>query len=375
MATNTPAATAEAEVPEEPAGGLFKRVLPKREVADFCRQLAVLLDAGIPMVRALKILGRRRGSPQMVALVQGVTTDVEAGSAFSTALRTRGPTLPGVVVPLCKAGEKAGELTRNLRHLAETLEHDVEVTDKVRAALIFPLFTLVFTGFVVTGMLLWIAPLFKDTLDQIDGMSMADMPWISRVVFNASDALQSGTVKMLLLGVLIGGAILLYRAATHRSYLLDFMKIRLPLLGYMVTMGAMARFAQTLSALLRTGVPVLESLRLSRATVDNLAIEQAIVAMENSVENGGRMSTPLEEFWYIPEMARDMLVIGEESGSMAEMLENLADVFRAEVDRIQRRLIALIQPVMTMVLGVIVLLVLISMFLPYITVLTGGAFS
>jgi type IV pilus assembly protein PilC len=372
MATNQPAAT-ETEAPVE-TPSMFQRNIPKREVADFCRQLAVLLDAGIPMVRALKILGRRRASPQMMALVQGVTTDVEAGSAFSTALRTRGPGLPGVVVPLARAGETAGELSRNLRHLAETLEHDVEVTDKVRAAMIFPLFTLAFTTFVVIAMLLWIAPLFKETLDQIEGMSMVDMPWISRVVFNLSDALQSGTVKAILVALTIGAGFLLFRAATHRSYLLDFMKIRLPMLGYMVTMGAMARFAQTLSALLRTGVPVLESLRLSRATVDNMALEQAIVAMETSVENGGRMSTPLEEFWYIPEMARDMLVIGEESGSMAEMLENLADVFRAEVDRLQRRVIALIQPVMTMFLGVVVLLVLIAMFLPYITVLTGGAF-
>ncbi len=373
MATNQPAA-AEAEAPAE-ASGMFQRTIPKREVADFCRQLAVLLDAGIPMVRALKILGRRRASPATMAMVQGVTSDVESGAAFSTALRTRGPGLPGVVVPLARAGEKAGELSRNLRHLAETLEHDVEVADKVRAALIFPLFTLMFTALVVIGMLLWIAPLFAQTLDQIDGMNMADMPWISRVVFNLSDAMQSGTVKILLVALFVGGGFMLFRAATHRSYLLDFMKIRLPMLGYMVTMGAMARFAQTLSALLRTGVPVLESLRLSRATVDNMALEQAIVAMETSVENGGRMSTPLEEFWYIPEMARDMLVIGEESGSMAEMLENLADVFRAEVDRLQRRLIALIQPVMTMVLGVVVLGVLISMFLPYITVLTGGTFN
>jgi len=117
---------------------------------------------------------------------------------------------------------------------------------------------------------------------------------------------------------------------------------------------------------------VLESLGLARETVDNMAIEQAVIAMEKSVENGGRMSAPLEEYWYIPELARDMIVIGEESGSMAEMLENLSEVFRAQVDQDQERLVTLIEPVMTMLLGALVLLVVLAIFLPYINVITAA---
>ena len=156
---------------------------------------------------------------------------------------------------------------------------------------------------------------------------------------------------------------------------MDFIKIRTPFLGRTVTTAAMARFGKTLSALLRTGVPVLESLRLSRETIDNLAIEQAVTAMEKSVESGGRMSAPLEEYWYIPELARDMILIGEESGSMAEMLDNLAEVCRALVDRDQDRLVAIIEPAMTILLGGLVLFVLLAMFLPYISLVSSTAFG
>lgn len=347
------------------ASSLWNTVTP-RKVATFCRQLAVLLDAGIPVVRALKILARR-ATGGMKTLIEKVTADVEAGGSFSTALQTHGEALPGIVVPLCRAGEKAGELSKNLRYVADTVEHDLEVRDRVTAAMIFPLTTLGVTLSVLFFLLTFVAPMFKEIVNQIEGI---ELNWLSAFIFNLSDALAYNSVRFLVLIVGAGIGYALYRGLTSKSYLLDFAKLRLPLLGQMVTIGAMARFSKTLAALLRTGVPVLESLRLARATADNLAIEAAISAMEKSVENGGRMSAPLEDFWYIPDLARDMVVIGEESGSMAEMLENLSDVFRAELNRLQSQLIAVIQPVMTIFLGFTVLIVILGMFMPYLQILT-----
>ncbi len=345
---------------------MFSTVTPRR-VATFARQLAVLLDAGIPMVRALKILGHRASSGGMRAMVERVTTDVEAGGSFSTALHTHGEELPSIIVPLCRAGEKSGELSKNLRYVADSIDHDLDVNDKVTAALIFPMTTLGVTILVLGFVLLFVAPMFREIVDQIEGI---ELNWLSSVVFNLSDALGHGSVRILVLVVGAGLSYAVWRGLMHKSYLFDFAKLRIPFLGLMITTGAMARFAKTLAALLRTGVPVLESLRLSRATVDNLAIEAAIAAMEKSVENGGRMSAPLEDFWYVPELARDMVIIGEESGSMAEMLENLAEVFRADLNRMQTQLVALVQPIMTILLGFLVLLVILGMFLPYITILT-----
>lgn len=363
MATNT-----EATANTESRGGglqIFSNVTPRR-VSTFSRQLAVLLDAGIPVVRALKILARR-AKGGMKDLIDRVTADVEAGGSFSTALQTHGEGLPGLVVPLCRAGEKAGELAKNLRYVADTIDHDLDVKDRVRAAMIFPLTTLGVTGAVLLFLLTFVAPMFKEIVNQIEGI---ELNWLSALVFNLSDALAYNSVRFIVLVVGVGGGYAAYRGLTAKNYLLDFAKLRLPLLGQMVTIGAMARFSKTLAALLRTGVPVLESLRLARATADNLAIEAAIAAMEKSVEDGGRMSAPLEDFWYIPDLARDMVVIGEESGSMAEMLENLSDVFRAELNRMQSQLVALIQPVMTLVLGVCVLVVILGMFMPYLQILT-----
>ncbi len=370
MARNTPLPEeADGDAPAAPAG-LFTRRLPSRQVSTFCRQLAVLLDAGIPMVRALKILGRRTSGGGMQSLVSRVTADVEAGGAFSTALQTHGPGLPSIVVPLCRAGEKAGELSTNLRYLADNLDHDEGVKDKVTEAMIFPVITLLFTLGVLLFILLFVAPLFKDIIE--DSPGQIDLPLFSRVVFNLSDALQSPIVKLvLLIGVGVLGFVI-WRGASMRNYIIDFLKLRIPYIGQMVTVGAMARFGKTLAALLRTGVPVLESLRLARGTVDNMAIEEAVLDMEKSVENGGRMSAPLEQHWFIPELARDMIVIGEESGSMAEMLDNLSDVFRAEVDRMQGRIISLLQPVLTIFLGILVLFVLLAMFLPYFSILVQG---
>jgi type IV pilus assembly protein PilC len=371
MARNAPASTQESEAPAS-AGSptLFSRRLSPRHVSTFCRQLAVLLDAGIPMVRALKILGRRTSGGGMQSLVSRVTADVEAGGAFSTALQTHGPGLPSIVVPLCRAGEKAGELSTNLRYLADNLDHDEQVKDKVTEAMIFPVITFVFTVGVLLFILMVVAPMFKTIIDDAPGK--IDLPWFSQLVFNLSHALQSPIVKGL---VLLGAGLLvfaLWRGASMRNYIIDFLKLRIPYIGRMITVAAMARFGKTLAALLRTGVPVLESLRLARGTVDNMAIEEAVVDMEKSVENGGRMSAPLEQHWFIPELARDMIVIGEESGSMAEMLDNLSEVFRTEVDRMQGRIVSLIQPVLTILLGILVLFVLLSMFLPYFSILMQG---
>ncbi len=369
MAKNAPDQP-ENEQPEAGGPGFFAPRLNIRSVATFCRQLAVLLDAGIPMVRALKILGRRTSGGGMKNLLASVTTDVEAGGAFSTALQTHGQGLPGVVVPLCRAGEKAGELSKNLRYLADSLDHDAHIKGKVSNALLFPIITFGVAISVLLFILIVVAPKFKELLLDQQGKMPEDLPWLSKVVFGASDVAQQPT-GLLVIGLVIAGLIFLaWRSVTHKSYLMDFLKIRLPFIGRMVTTAAMARFGKTLSALLRTGVPVLESLRLSRETVDNLAIEQAIMAMEKSVENGGRMSAPLEEYWYIPELARDMIVIGEESGSMAEMLENASEVFRAQVDQDQERLVSLIEPVMTLLLGTLVLLVVLAIFLPYISIIT-----
>lgn len=371
MASEVPA-PADGQSPEPRGGSLFSPRYSVRHVATFCRQLAVLLDAGIPMVRALKILGRRTSGGGMKNLLASVTTDVEAGGAFSTALQTHGVGLPAIVVPLTRAGEKAGELSKNLRYLAETLDHDAAVSGKVTNAMFFPAVTMLAGVTLLLFILMFVAPMFIDLLTEQGTKPLPDMPWLSRVVFAASDVVREPMGLIVIVLVFAALAFGLYRSMTHKSYLVDFMKIRLPFIGNLVTTGSMARFAKTLGALLRTGVPVLESLRLSRATVDNMAIEQAIVAMEKSVENGGRMSAPLEEYWYVPELARDMLVIGEESGSMAEMLDNLAEVFRAEVDRQQELLISLIEPVMTLFLGFLVLIVLLAMFMPYITLVTGS---
>jgi type II secretory pathway component PulF len=379
MATNAPArppagsppAAQQESTPAEPRSSLFQRHIPLRAVATFARQLAVLLDAGIPMVRALKVLGRRTSGGGMRELLAGVTADVEAGGSFATALQTHGEGLPGIVVPLCRAGEKAGELSKNLRYLADSLDHDAHVRGKVTNALLFPAITTLVAIAALLVLLLYVAPVFKNMLQEGDpSRAMPEVPWLSEVVFAASDVARSGAgIAIIVIGI-AALAFGTWKSLTHKSYFMDFLKIRIPFIGNMVVTAAVARFAKTLAALLRTGVPVLESLKLARATVDNMALEQAILAMEKSVENGGRMSAPLEEYWYVPELARDMIVIGEESGSMAEMLENLSDVFRVEVEQQQDRLVTVIEPIATLCMGLFVLLVLLSMFLPYLTLVT-----
>jgi type IV pilus assembly protein PilC len=383
MATNPAKPKDESEDSAEPRSNLFRRRMGSRDVATFCRQLAVLLDAGIPMVRALKLLGRRDGGSAITNMVRNVTIDVDAGGAFSVALATHGEGLPSIVVPLCRAGETAGELSTNLRYLADTLDHDAHIRGKITNAMIFPVVTLTFAFGLMLFLMLYIAPLFLDLMmnspenkGQTALATIESMDSIfSQMVFKFSLVMQSSGGKLLVIAVIVGSVLLLWRSLSNRSYLMDFIKIRTPFLGRTVTTAAMARFGKTLSALLRTGVPVLESLRLARETIDNLAIEQAIAAMEKSVENGGRMSAPLEEYWYIPEIARDMILIGEESGSMAEMLENLAEVCKALVDRDQDRLVAVIEPAMTILLGGVVLFVLLAMFLPYISLVTNAAFG
>ena len=179
MARNAPAPAAEQDANASGSPSLFARKLAPRHVSTFCRQLAVLLDAGIPMVRALKILGRRTTGGGMQSLVERVTADVEAGGAFSTALQTHGPGLPSIVVPLCRAGEKAGELSTNLRYLADNLDHDEAVRGKVTEALIFPVITLLFTIGTLLFILMVVAPLFKSIIAESN--KEIELHWLSRI--------------------------------------------------------------------------------------------------------------------------------------------------------------------------------------------------
>ena len=339
--------------------GLGHRV-KARDVAVFARQFATMINAGLTMLRALNILADQTSNPTLAQAVSSVRGDVETGASLSQALSRHPKIFSRLFVSMVRAGEAAGVLDRVLLQLAETLERQAKLRSKIRSAAAYPVAVLVLVSGIATGMLIFVVPMFKSMYKQVGGK----LPAPTLMLIKISHIFSS--YFLIVIGLAVAALFAGRRIVrTPRGRMVwDTLKLRAPILGRVVHRSALSRFAHTLSVLLRSGVPILESLEITADTVNNAVLGEAIKDVQSGVKSGDTVAHPLANHPSFPPMVTQMMAVGEETGALDEMLEKVASFFDQEVESLVDALTSLIEPLLIVVMGALVGGMVICLYLP-----------
>jgi len=346
------------------------RSVPAKNLAVFTRQFSVMIDAGLPLVQCLDILGNQEDNKYFSQLILATRADIEGGAALAEAMKKHPKAFDALYTNMVAAGEAGGILDTILKRLASYIEKAVKLKAQVKSAMIYPVAVLVIAALVVAVILWKVIPAFAAMFAGLG----AELPLPTRIVI----ALSNNFVRFM--PFMIGG--LVVSTFAFRQYYstergrrgVDGMLLRLPVLGPILRKIAVARFCRTLSTLLASGVPILDGLDITARTAGNAVVEDAVLATRKSIERGETVAGPLKETRVFPSMVVRMIGVGEATGALDTMLSKIADFYEEEVDTAVAGLLTLLEPVMIAFLGIIVGGIVISMYLPIfglISQLTG----
>ena len=340
--------------------------VPAKNLAIFTRQFSVMIDAGLPLVQCLDILGKQEPHKGFAASILKVRSDVEAGAALADAMKKHPKTFDALYSNMIAAGEAGGILDTILKRLAIYIEKNVKLRREVRSAMIYPVAVIVIAVIVVAAILWAVIPTFANLFQGLG----AQLPLPTRMVI----ALSNGIVAygwMMLLGVLlvVFGTRKYYATPAGRRTI-DALLLKTPILGPILRKVAVARFCRTLSTLLASGVPILDGLDITARTAGNAIIEDAIQTTRSGIERGEPVASPLRETKVFPSMVVQMVNVGETTGALDTMLAKIADFYEDEVDSAIAGLLTLMEPVMIAFLGVVVGGIIIAMYLPIFDLIT-----
>ncbi|MEX2661723.1 MAG: type II secretion system F family protein [Vicinamibacterales bacterium] len=358
MVTRIDQARAKAAAAKKAGKGGAK--VPAKNLAIFTRQFSVMIDAGLPLVQCLEILGKQEPHKGFSAVILKTREDVEAGAALADAMKKHPKTFDSLFCNMIAAGEAGGILDTILKRLAVYIEKSVKLKGEVKSAMIYPV-AVIAIATIVVGAILWkVIPTFAVLFAGLG----AELPMPTRVVIQLSNGLVSyGWILIVGLG-LIGWGIKAYYGTERGRRVLDALLLKTPILGNILRKVAVARFCRTLSTLMASGVPILDGLDITARTAGNAIIEDAIQVTRTSIERGETISGPLRETGVFPSMVVQMINVGETTGALDAMLSKIADFYEEEVDTAVAGLLTLMEPVMIAVLGVVVGGIVIAMYMP-----------
>ena len=343
-------------------------------LTQFTRQLATLVNAGLPLMRGIDVLKRQMKDQQMLDALAGISETIAAGGTFSEALTAYPKIFDNLYINMVKAGEAGGVLEVVLSRLAEFAEKADKIKNKVKGAMIYPIVVLVAAVGITAFLLVTVIPKFQQVFK--DMMGGEALPAITQFVINASEYVKNNGLTVV---AAIFGVIVLFKliGKTEKgAFIFDAMKLKMPVTGTLVQRTAVSRFTRTLGTLLSSGVPILQSLVIVRDTSGNRVISKAIQSVHDAVKEGEGVTQPLSQCWVFPPMVISMVEVGEETGAMAEMLTRIADTYDDEVDNAVAGMTAAIEPALIIVLAGVVGTIVIAMFLPMIKIIStvsGGA--
>jgi type IV pilus assembly protein PilC len=338
----------------------FERVKAD-ELATATRQLSTMINAGMSILRALSVLEGQAKSKLLRATLSAVRGDVEGGSSFSDALERHPKVFNPLYVNMVRAGEAGGLLEDVLMRVADQLERDASLRRQVRAAMIYPTLVITFAVGVTLALCAFLIPVFVNVFKQFPGK----LPAITQVMVDFSHLLTRHWYILLLIVVLIAGAFISWKRSKWGRPQWDKVRLRFPLkIGEVVQKVSIARWSRTLASLVAAGVPVIQALEITGRTGGNIVIERAMDDVITSVKSGGTLSEPLLRAPVFPPMVSQMVAVGEETGSLDEMLSRIADFYEDQVAVAIKALTSILEPVMILVVGSIVGVVVISMYLP-----------
>jgi type IV pilus assembly protein PilC len=338
-----------------------KKAITPSDVAIFLRQMATMLSAGVPLVQSLEIVGRGHENPSVGEMVLGVKAHIESGNSFAAGLAQYPLQFDDLVVNLVDAGEKSGTLETLLDKVATYKEKTEAIKKKVKKALTYPSAVMV-VAFIVTGILLYfVVPQFQDLFQGFG----ADLPAFTMMVIGLSEFVQD---KWWIIVLGVGGAGYALWEAKRRSAafrrFLDRLLLKLPVVGDILYKSAVARYARTLSTMFAAGVPLVEAMEPVAKATGNIIFQEAVMTMRDQVSTGQQLQLTMQQSGIFPNMATQMVAIGEESGSLDSMCAKVADFYEAEVDNLVDTLSSLLEPLIMSVLGVLVGGLVVAMYLP-----------
>ncbi|KAB2637870.1 MAG: type II secretion system F family protein [Verrucomicrobia bacterium] len=353
-------------------GGVGGRIKPK-SLMIFTRQLATLIDSGLPLLRSLTVLGKQEPNPVLQATLAALADSVQSGSTFSESLAQHPKIFNKLYVNMVKAGELGGVLEVVLNRLAEYQEKAQKLKNKIVSAMVYPVIVMFIAVAILVFLMIFIVPKFETMFAE---MGNAELPAISKVVFGISKFFIDnpyGVPNIVFVLILLGiGAFFfgIWGRTKGGRIAIDKLKLKLPIFGDIQRKSAVSRFSRTLGTLVTSGVPILQALNITRDTAGNVVISGAIEKVHEAVKEGESIVTPLQASGVFPNMVISMVDVGEETGQLPEMLLKVADVYDDEVDNAVTALTSILEPIMIVILALVVGSVVFALFLPLIKVIT-----
>ena len=371
---------AKAAKPEKKKSGLNKDIninikMPKwlkgriktKVLTQFTRQLATLVNAGLPLMRGLEVLKRQMKDPQMKEALEGISENIAAGGTFSESLTQYPKIFDNLYINMVKAGEAGGVLEVVLGRLAEFAEKAERIKNKVKGAMIYPCVVLVAAIGITVFLLVAVIPKFQQVFS--DMLGGAALPAVTQFVIDASEYVQHNGLQIGAVLVAVFIILKIIGKTEKGAYLFDVAKLHMPVTGTLAQRSAVSKFTRTLGTLLSSGVPILQSLTITRDTTGNRVLTKAIQSIHDSVKEGESMTQPLSQCKVFPPMVVSMVEVGEETGALADMLTRIANTYDDEVDNAVAGMTAAIEPALIIVLAVVVGTIVIAMFLPMVKII------
>src|SRR5579864_3794374 len=339
----------------------FGTGVDSKELAIFTRQFSVMIDAGLPLVQCLEILAGQQENKIFQKILNGVRASVEGGATLSASMKQYEKVFDPLYYNMVEAGETGGILDTILQRLSNYIEKNVKLKRAVKSALVYPVAVLLVAGGVITLLLWKVVPIFATLFLGLG----VDLPLPTRIVIALSNFVGSIFGFLILVAVVAGivGLKVWYGTPVGRMAI-DRTLLKLPLLGLLLRKIAVARFTRTLGTLISSGVPILEGLEITARTSGNAVIEKSLMEVRKGLEAGRNLSDPLKETNVFPGMVTQMIGVGEQTGAMDAMLQKIADFYEDEVDAAVKDLLAAMEPLMIVILGLVVGGIVISMYLP-----------
>jgi type IV pilus assembly protein PilC len=331
-----------------------------KDLAVMSRQFATMIDSGLSLLRSLDILATQTENKELAKVLALVRGDVEAGVALSTALAKHPRIFPPLMVNMCRAGEVGGFLDTVLLQIAENYESEVKLRGKIKSAMTYPVVVLIMALLAVTGMLLFIVPIFARMFEGLGGT----LPAPTRLLMFLSGVLRT-TAPVLVVGLVALGVVWRRIKDDDRVRgVVDPLKLKAPVFGGLAQKIALSRFARNLGTMMQSGVPILQSLDIVADTTGNMVLARAIRDVQDSVRRGEALTEPLPQHAVFPPMVVQMMAVGESTGALDTMLMKISEFYDQEVEATTESLTALIEPLMIAVLGSVVGGMIIAMYMP-----------
>jgi len=367
-----PGAAAAAAATPAAGGGARRQTAGKVSVkllTTFTRQLSTLIDAGLPILRSLRILEQQQKPGPMRLACRIVANDVEGGSTLSEAMARHPKAFDRLFVNMVRAGELGGVLDVILQRLADFMEKSQSLKRKVKGAMIYPVAVITFAVLIVLGLMIFVVPSFETIFADMG----EKLNPVTRLLLDTSRWIKDDFGWLVIIGTPFGiwAVMKMLKLSQGGRYFVDKTKLSMPIMGRISSKTSVARFSRTLGTLLTAGVPILEALQITRETSGNEVYAKALIAVHDGIREGDSFAEPLRQAKIVEPMVVNMIDVGEETGELDKMLNKVADTYDEEVETLVSGMVSLLEPVMVIILGAIVGFIVIAMFLPMVQMLNA----